>query len=257
MRHLTLPVLALAVPALVAAQDSTRVTSREQLLVRTYTLRHLDQSQAGRLLSPYLFEPNAAAFPGATSHEITIRASRRAQQVVDSVLRERDQPAATLALRFELYAAVDSGGDQLPADIGPALRSTFRFKGYRLVSQGSISTSEDASFSTTLGAASTDADPLSPTLYRVGGHVESIAGSGKASVPLTIRLNEVHPDGGAGAEVFSTGLTVPVGQTVILGSGAVGEYVRKPSKSGPPDVQLRTQALILAVHPEVVLGKRE
>jgi len=247
-------VIALVVPALVAAQDSSRVSNNEQLLVRTYTLRHLDQEHAGRLLSPYMYEANAAAFPGGTSHEITIRASRRTQQVVDSVLRERDKPAATLSLRFELYAAVDSAGDALPQDIGPALRSTFRFKGYRLVSQGSISTSEDATFSTTLGAASLAGEP---SLYRVGGRVESIAGSSKTSVPLTIRLSEVTPAGATGAEVFSTGLTIPVGQTVVLGSGAVGEYVRKPSKTGPPDVEMRTQALILAVHPELVAPKPE
>lgn len=39
--------------------------------------------------------------------------------------------------------------------------------------------------------------------------------------------------------------------------GAVSEYVRKPSKSGSPDVELHTQALILAVHPEVVAAKPE
>jgi hypothetical protein len=245
------PLVALVAPALLAAQDTARVVIKDQLVVRTYTLRHLDQGQAGRLLSPYIYEPNAAAFPGATSHEITIRASRRTQQVVDSVLRDRDKPAATLNLRFELYAAVDSGGDALPQDIGPALRSAFRFKGYRLVSQGSISTSEDESFSTTLGAASIAADAA---LYRVGGRVESIAGSSTASVPLTIRLVEVKPDGAAGPEVFSTGLTIPVGQTVVLGSGAVGEYVRT-NKSGQPDVELHTQALILAVHPEIVPAK--
>ena len=242
-------IAAASFPAMLAAQDTVLVRSREPLPVRTFTLRHLDREQAGRLLGPYVYEPNAAVFPGATSHEITVRASRRTLQVVDSVLRERDLPRATVTLKFQLYAAVDSGGEQLPPDIGPALHSTFRFNGYRMLSQGSISTSEDASFSTTLGAAGMLGDA---TLYRVSGAVESIGGNAKGSIPLAIRLNEVSPAGASGPEVFATGLAVPLGQTVVLGSGAVGAYV--PIK-GDPRPTLRTQALILAVHPEVVSAK--
>ena len=251
MRIVGLAFAAVCIPAVLAAQDSLRASAREPLPVRTFTLRYLDQGQAGRLLSPYVYEANAAVFPGATSHEITVRATRHTLQVVDSLLREHDKASATISLRFQLYAAVDSGGEALPQDIGPALRSTFRFNGYRMISQGSISTSEDASFSTTLGVGGLHGDA---TLYRVGGRVESIAGNAKGSLPLTIRLNEVAPGGMPGPEVFSTGLTVPLGQTVVLGSGAVGAYVQTKGEMRP---ELRTQALILAVHPEIVAAKPE
>ena len=249
MRIIVFAIAAAAVPSMLAAQDTVLARSREPLPVRTFALRHLDREQAGRLLTPYVYEPNAAVFPGATSHEITVRASRRTLQIVDSLLREHDLPRATVTLKFQLYAAVDSGGEQLPQDLGPALRSTFRFNGYRLLSQGSISTSEDAQFSTTLGAAGMQGDA---TLYRVSGAVESIGGKANGSIPLAIRLNEVSPAGTPGPEVFSTGLAVPLGQTVVLGSGAVGAYV--PVK-GEPRPERRTQALILAVHPEVVSAK--
>jgi hypothetical protein len=82
--------------------------------------------------------------------------------------------------------------------------------------------------------------------------LESFAGNAKCSVPLTIRLSEVTPAGATGPEVFSTGLTVPLGQTVVLGSGAVSKYV--DMKSGR---KLSTEALILAVRPEVVTPKPE
>jgi hypothetical protein len=254
MRIIAFACVAGLLPSTLAAQDSARAPSREPLPVRTFTLRHLDQEHAGRLLTPYVYEPNAAVFPGATSHEITVRASRRTLQVVDSLLRERDKPSATVMLRFQLYAAVDSGGEQLPADIGPALRSAFRFNGYRMISQGSISTSEDAVFSTTLGAAGAYGDA---TLYRVSGRLESIGGNTKGSLPLTIRLSEVTVAGGSGPEVFSTGLSVPLGQTMVLGSGAVGAYVPVKQASGPSRPELRTQALILAVHPDVIPAKPE
>ena len=250
MRIFRLAFAALCLPVMLRAQDSARAVSRETLPVRTFTLRHLDQGQAARLVSPYAYEANAAVFPGATSREITVRASRRTLQVVDSLLRERDVPAATVSLRFQLYAAVDSGGDQLPQDIGPALRSTFRFNGYRMISQGSISTSEDASFSTTLGTTGMRGDAM---LYRVNGKVESIAGNAKGSLPLTIRLSEVAPGGAPGAEIFSTGLTVPLGQTIVLGSGAVNKFV----ELRPGGRTATTEALILAVHPEVITTKPE
>lgn len=250
MRFLQLTLAAFSAPALLMAQDSARTQSREAPPVRTFTLRYIDQSQAARLVSPYVYEANAGVFPGATPHEITVRASRRTLQVVDSLLRERDIPAATVSLRFQLYAAVDSGGDQLPQDIGPALRSAFRFNGYRMIAQGSISTSEDATFSTTLGATGTHGDA---SLYRVNGKVESIAGNAKGSLPLTIRLSEVAPGGAPGPEVFSTGLTVPLGQTIVLGSGAVSRYYEK--KSG--GATAATEALILAVHPVAVAAKPE
>ena len=247
MRVLRFVVTAVALPALLAAQDTARTQSREPLPVRTFTLRHLDQGQAGRLLSPYVYEPNGAVFPGATLHEITVRASRRTLQVVDSLLREHDTPSSTVSLRFQLYVAVDSGGDPLPQDIGPALRSAFRFKGYRMISQGSISTSEDASFSTTLGADGVHGDA---TLYRISGKLESIGGGAKGSLPLVIRLSEVAPGGAPGPEVFSTGLGVPLGQTVVLGSGAVSKLLDMPGGK-----TRATEALILAVHPEVVAAK--
>lgn len=250
MRVIRFAFAALAFPVMLAAQDSVRAQSKEPLPVRTFTLRNLNQEQAGRLVGPYVYGANAAVFPGATSHEITIRGSRRTIEIVDSLLRERDKPSATVSLRFQLYAAVDSGGDQLPQDIGTALRAAFRFNGYRMISQGSISTSEDASFSTTLGTAGPLGDA---TLYRVGGRVESIAGNLKGTLPLTIRLSEMTPAGAAGAEVFATGLTVPLGQTVVLGSGAV----RKVIDSKPRGQTMATEALILAVHPEIVVMKPE
>ncbi|HSQ32017.1 MAG TPA: hypothetical protein VLN49_19305 [Gemmatimonadaceae bacterium] len=246
---------AVAAPGVLVAQDTSAVrsviaaSSGPQLPVRTYTLRRLSTTQAARLITPYVQGPMSGVFSGASSHELTVRASQSTLRVVDSLLRERDKASAPVRLNFQLIAATDSAGDDLPGDIGAALRSMFRFKGYRLISQGSVATNEDTEFSVTLG---TNQASHGPAVYRVHGTVESVAGNGMGSLPLTIQLSQQSPPS-AGA-IFSTGLTVPLGQTVVLGSGAV-EVDERPRPGTGPSVS--TQALILAVRPDVVGGKRE
>jgi hypothetical protein len=249
-------ILAAAVaPSVVIAQDTTAVravvaaSAGPQLPVRTYTLRRLSTTQAARLITPYVQGPTAGVFPGASSHELTVRASQSTLRVVDSLLRERDKASAPVRLNFQLFAASDSAGDDLPADISAALRSMFRFKGYTLISQGSVATNEDEEFSVTLGA---NQARHGPTLYRVNGTIESVAGNGMGSLPLTIRLSQLSPP--SSGAIFSTGLTVPLGQTVVLGSGAVEVDERPRTGTGP---NVSTQALILALRPDVVGSKRE
>jgi hypothetical protein len=245
-----------AAPSVLAAQDTavprTRpaATTWQQMPVRTFTLIRLSTAQAARLITPYAAGPNEGVFPGASSHEIIVRAPQQVLLVVDSLLREHDKASTPVQLTFQLYAATDSAGDEPPADISAALHSMFRFKGYRLISQGGITTNEDESFAVTLG---TNQASRRAALYRVHGNLESVTGAGKGMLPLTIRLEQVSP--GSAADVFSTGLTVPLGQTVVLGSGAVVEFADKPTPGAVGGMS--TQALILAVRPDGVRPKRE
>ena len=219
------------------------------MAVRTFTLSRLSADQAARLIGPYAAGAGEGVFPGASSHEVTVRAPQQVLLVVDSLLREHDKTPTPVTLTFQLYAATDGGGDELPADIGSALHSMFRFKGYRLISQGSVTTNEDQSFFVTLGANQASG---AATLYGVRGNVESVTGTGKGTLPLTIRLSQVSPANAA--DILSTGLTVPLGQTVVLGSGAV-RLVDMPAPGAGSSVSM--QALILAVHPDVARAKRE
>ncbi len=252
-----------AAPSMIAAQDTAVVATTKaraasesmQLPVRTFTLRRLSTTQAARLITPYVQGPSSGVFPGASSHELTVRATQPVLRVVDSLLRERDKTSPSVVLYFQLLAASDSAGDELPTDIGTALRSMFRFRGYRIVSQGSITTNEDQSFVVTLG---TNEAARSPSLYRVQGVVESMTGDGQGSLPLTITLSRLTPVTASApnaAEVFSTGLTVPIGQTVVLGSGAVADIADRPSAGMKSSVS--TRALILAVRPDVIGVKRD
>ena len=244
-----------AAPGVLVAQDTAMMrgrpaaSGRPAMAVRTFTLSRLSADQAARLIGPYAAGPNEGVFPGASSHEVTVRAPQQVLSVVDSLLREHDKAPTPVTLTFQLYAATDSVGDELPADIGSALHSMFRFKGYRLISQGSVTTNEDQSFFVTLG---TNRASGAPTLYGVRGNVESVTGAGKGTLPLTIRLSQVSPANAA--DLLSTGLTVPLGQTVVLGSGAV-RLIDMPAQGAGSGVS--TQALILAVHPDAVRAKRE
>ena len=245
-----------AAPGVLVAQDTAIMkgrpvaSGRPSVAVRTFTLTRLSADQAARLIGPYAAGAGEGVFPGASSHEVTVRAPQQVLSVVDSLLREHDKVPTPVMLTFQLYAATDSVGDELPADIGPALHSMFRFKGYSLISQGSITTNEDQSFFVTLGANQAS---RAPTLYAVRGNVESVTGSGKGTLPLKIYLSQVSPANSA--DILSTGLTVPLGQTVILGSGAV-RLIDMPAP-GTAASGVSTQALILAVHPDAARAKRE
>jgi len=211
-----------------------------KIVVKTFPLQSLSPKDAAALVSPYtMFLGGGGVYEaGGALRAITVRATPEILARVDSILRANDHARATLLLRFQLIAASDSAIKD--AAIGPVdaeLRNLFRFAGYRLLSQGSTTANEGENFTLTMSGVRGET-------LRLTGRVEAVqASSGmKGSAQLFISLEHSVQAlvGGAATSstqtLLSTGLTTPLGQTVVLGSAAYGAPI---------------PAIILSVRPEV------
>jgi hypothetical protein len=159
--------------------------------------------------------------------------------VIDSLIRENDRSPAVLTFRFQIIAADDTPGRDPSIDsLDAALRGLFRFKGYHLIGEGSTAAGEHEVFSLTIAAGE--------DRYALGGDVVAAQAGPSGSARIRVRLSRIPSATYQGRPtesetLLSTGLTVPLGQTVVLGSAAPG---------GP------NRALILAVRPEVAIPSR-
>jgi hypothetical protein len=161
------------------------------------------------------------------------------ERPIDSLIRENDRSPAVLSFRFQLIAADDTPAlDTSIESLASTLRGLFRYKGYHLLGEGSTTAGEGELFSLTI--------PAGEDRFALAGEVAAVQAGNTGSTRIRVRLS--RPSGGTyqgkplEAEVLlSTGLTVPLGQTVVLGSAAPGGG---------------NKAVILAVHPEVAIPPR-
>jgi hypothetical protein len=224
------------------------------IAVRTFTLQSLSPKDAADLVSPYtMFVPGAGVYEaGGALRAITVRGTSEMLARVDSILRANDHPRATLIMRFQLIAASENAArDPAISDVDTELRKLFRFAGYRLLSQGTAITNEGQNFNLTMGGVNGEALKLAGfvvatraagngPLYVVDGVVSSPAAGGTAQLSIALERDIQRFVNGAATHateiLLSTGLTVPLGQTVVLGSAAYGATI---------------PAIILVVRPEV------
>jgi hypothetical protein len=245
--RLVLFVAAAAIPVALIAQEPAAPE------IRTFPLQHLSNVDAAKLVAPYV-QYGISAIPsvasgvyeaGSAVHAITVRAIPEVLKRVDSLLKANDRPRPTVILRFQLIAATDSTvHDQGIAAIDGELHNLFRFNGYRLLAQTSSWVDEGDTFVATLrGAHQGD-------LFAVGGGVTAVQQvASKGSVRIYISLDEKKREqqmAGVAVSVvsdqrlLSTGLSIPLGQTVVVGSGV---------STGA------TPAYILTVRPELAPSK--
>jgi hypothetical protein len=223
----------LAAPAAQGQADKTPLT------VKTFTLHHLQPKAAATLVSPYIQSLQGGVFEaGGNIQAITVRETPPVIARIDSVLRDHDHAPATLVFRFQLIAAEDTvSRDPAIAETASTLKELFRFEGYRLLTQGTTLVGANQRFSLTMAA---DSDR-----YELSGYVAAVdGGEGAGSVQLAVSL--IRLTGGdtfsmgklvrSKDELLQTGLTVPLGQSVVLGTAA--------SRG-------RTHALILLLKPEI------
>ena len=242
-------ILALTLPGLMGAQrvevDGRVVSQSAELEVRTFTLRQLAPMDAASLVSPYIVSTNGGVYApeNAGARAITVRETPRVLARIDSVLAMLDRPRPTVRLRFQLIAAEEQGErDPRIASLDSTLRDLFRFPSYRLIAQTAVTVGEWKEFAQSFTA---DAERLYLTgvVNAVTTHADSARVSLEVTLsrpPITLDLRtESNP--AAGARVMSTGLSIPIGQTVVLGSGASGKSV---------------QTLILVVTPELESATR-
>lgn len=207
-----------------------------QVVVRTFTLRHIGPEDAAKLVAPYVMSRAGGVFQaGGALRAITVRETPQALARIDSLLRAVDRARQVIVFRFQLISADDTPSrDPAVAAIDSTLRKLFRFAGYRLLAEGTAIASEHASFSLTLAAGE--------DRFALGGLVQGVrAGAGRGSVHVAVSLTRAATAvqermAGGGEVLLSTGVTVPIGQTAVLGSAAPGGKI---------------QALILVIRPEL------
>lgn len=230
----------LGLPALAGAQDP------RDLAVKTFKLKNLRPEDAAKLLGPYVNSPGGGVFEAGSIGAITVRETSTVLMLVDSLLRVHDRARAAVSMRFQLIAALDSARrDPEIAGIDAELRKLFRFAGYELIGEGTTLTEEMSDFTMTLSTRPKliDGNRFSEA-FQVKGWIEGVEGAG-ADRTLRITITLQNASQGKDAPILlRTGLTMPAGQSVILGSA-------RPTMSYGSGV-----ALILVVQPEVSASAR-
>jgi hypothetical protein len=177
---------------------------------------------------------------GNAVHAITVRAPASVLSRVDSILKANDRAPVTVTLRLQVIAASDSAvRDASISELDAELRNLFRFNGYRLLSQNTVWVNDGSTFSTTMRGP--NGDQLS-----IWGDLSGVRREGTKSVKLVISLTRKTQEAGmmdgkmqskpVDQGLLQTGLTIPIGQTVVVGSAMTGGS---------------TPAIILTVRPEL------
>jgi type II secretory pathway component GspD/PulD (secretin) len=191
---------------------------------RTIPLAHMKPDQALMLVEPYmgsLEKVRATERPAA----LTITASGLKLDQIQDLLRRYDVPFRNVRLRFQIIEADGfTTNDSAIAEVETALRQLFRFRGYRLIAEALAAGASGSVTSHQL------IGPGDITLHLEVG-VGQVSGlEDRKAVELNVELN------GPRGTILRSGVTVPHGQTVVLGTA------RPFPNMG---------ALILVVRPEI------
>jgi hypothetical protein len=253
------------IAASASAQAPANTKQPIPLEAKTIELKHLKADEAVNLLKPYLVNgAGSVTWMAPNKPIITIKDVATNIPRMEQVLAKYDHSPATIRLVFQLIEA-DTGprlsnaanSRALESDLDATLRSVLRFSGYRLVAQSVMTTGENGRVTQKLAPA----DSAGYFTYDIIANVGTIRLSDETLVSLgkvrTVSNGEMMVDTAATGSVqlnvaldkraakeaygvISTGLDVPLGHTVVLGTAAT-------EKGG--------HALILTVKPELVRGK--
>lgn len=210
--------IAARVAAQQAAATSPPTPVPGNYVVRTVPLHHLSSQEAVKLLSPYVQSNNGGVFEVSPNiRAVTIREIPKVYAEMIAVLGQFDRETATVSLNFQLVAAENTGTrDPGVASLDSLLRGVLKFTGYRLLSTSVAAASESGRITQSLAA---DGEPYSLQVFVSDLRIEG----NDASVHLDVELWRTQVAGGApvmSPKVLSTGVTVPLGQTVVLGTSA-------------------------------------
>jgi hypothetical protein len=234
--------LLIAVVMTVSAGSGAQATGTEAtpkprargMEVRQYTLQVLSGSEAVSLLAPFVSVEDGGGVWRSSSTVISVIGTKRTLAVADSVLRSYDHQPVTLALRFMLIEATDSAvTDARIGEVDGELRSLLKFKGYRRLAEATSMVAENQNFTSTMSAADRSE-------FTVDGGVKTVR-DGRVGIGISLRSGTKGMMMGAPTspdtrQLLSTTLTVPLGQTAVLGTAAS---------------DMGVAALILTVKPEL------
>ena len=223
-----------------AATESI-LAAQQDLIVKTVSLHHLTAPEAVQLLTPYVRSSGGGVF-AAPSRAVTIRESRKNLNDILRVLAQYDRDPANVTLNFQLIAAENTTTrDPNLVGLDSLLRGVLKYTGYRLLTTAVASGSEFGQVTQTLSG---DGEPF--TLAVDISEVRTGPNTNDSNIHLHVVLIRDAVPGAVGvghnsSQILSTGLTVPIGQTVVLGTSAVDGGQR---------------ALILTVRPQLVAVKK-
>lgn len=248
-RYVALVLLLAISPAALAQVQAERKTatraslpSQPEVIERTFKLVHLGPKDAAQLIAPYVHPVyGAGVFEAGNIRAITVRETPQMLTRIEALLKEHDRAQATIVLRFQLIAAESiQTRDPAIAAVESQLRGLFRFPGYRLLSEATAMAGMYEEFKLLI--------PAGDERLELKGHVGSVnAGEGDPSVHIRVSLERpvpvVDPAKGTvmAGGLLGTGLTIPLGQTVVMGSTTPGG---------------RIMALILVVRPEIAAPRK-
>lgn len=200
-----------------------------ELETRTFELAHLGGEQAAAAVEPYVYTDRPEA-PGRISvfrGGITVRETPDNLDRIARALERLDRERPAVRLRFQVIEA-DGSRERDPriADVEAALRELFRFEGYELLAE------------TQMGAVEGGTSTQAVQGYMIRGEVREVRTAG-ARGAVEVHVILFAPELG---ELIRTSMTVPVDETVVLGSAQVD-----------PD----RPAIILTVRPELVGAAQE
>jgi hypothetical protein len=229
---------------------------------RTIELKQLKPAEAARLLRPYIVNTGGGVYEVSDQLPIiTIKDLATNFEMLERVLAKYDQPPATIRLVFQLIEA-DTGpravaannARSVPVDLDATLRSVLKFPSYRLLTQGLATVGEFSRVQQQFASAEPGAGSTGAGMYELIAEIGTVRVSPSApgdtatigTVNMRVFLNRSATTTGqsttqrANQTIISTGLDVPIGNTVVLGTAMTRQ---------------NGVALILTVRPELVRAK--
>jgi hypothetical protein len=196
-------VLAALILALVAACDR----GRGDEVTRRIPLAHLSADEAQLAIEPYTAEIAVAYRRTENPAAITITASPAHVEEITQLIKQLDQPPPKVQLRFQIVEADGfTTSDSAIADVEAALRELFRFRGYRLAAEAMVSGQAKNQLQQTVLLR----DQIPVTLTVDVPSVRRNADAAAVEMRITMTVGDVT--------ALTTAVTVPHGQTVVLGS---------------------------------------
>lgn len=192
------------------------------LETRSFRLQSLDDRVALSVIEPYVYSdrPNAAGTATATQGVLTVRETSDNLDQIARVLEEFDRPRQSVTLHFQVILANGAGSaDPAIAEVEEELRRLFRFAGYRLVAQGSVTGLEQSQVNQKMFTQNPDRQPRVPPRggmfmwYDVGAYIGKVIGGGESGmVELQVQLD------GNDRVLFNASVVLGIGNTIVLGT---------------------------------------
>lgn len=185
------------------------------LETRTFTLQYMEPEQAQAMIEPYVRDAEGSLRVTKQPPSLTVTAPGLRLEQIAEVLAANDRVQPDVQLRFQVIEADGfTEADPAIADVQQALQELFRFSGYRLVAEAVVRSKAPGYVQQRIVARDDQVYTLTAELERV-----LMAESGRA-VELNVDLRYERGAGGQtmAGSLITTSLTLPSGQTVVIGS---------------------------------------